>query len=116
METLLVLLVVTAVREQHLAFLAHQLPMLVVAVALQIQPLELAVQEGGVLALLELAMELLERQTQVAVVAAQEITQVLVAMVLLAVLVLSFCPYQQTNIREQPQVLRRSQQAGQTPS
>jgi hypothetical protein len=89
METLQALLVATAVREQHLAFLAHQLPMLAAAAALQTQLLELAVQEGVVLALLELAMELLERLILAVAVVAQEILLAAVVMVLLAVLVLS---------------------------
>ena len=85
METLQALLAATAVREQHLAFLAHQLLMLAAAVALQTQPLELAVQEGVVLALLELAMELLERLIQAVAAAAQEIPLAVAVMVLLAV-------------------------------
>jgi hypothetical protein len=116
METLQALLVVMEVREQHLAFLAHQLLTLAAVAALQTQPLELAAQAAAGLALLEIVMERLVQPTQVAVVVDQEIAQVLVVMALLAAPVLSSCLSPQTNIRELPRVLRRSQQAGQTPS
>jgi hypothetical protein len=51
-------------------------------------------------------------QTLVAGAGAAETQPLLVRV---AVLVLSSCPYQQQNTQAQPQVLRRSQQAGQTP-
>jgi hypothetical protein len=84
-----------------------------VAVEAVLLLLALVGQAVAVLVLLLLITQLREQPTRGAVAVAQEMPLVVVEMALLAVLVLSFCLSQQTNIREQPRVLQRLQQAGQ---
>jgi hypothetical protein len=109
------LLLVMAVQVQHLQLQARQLlEQVVVAVAVLVQALRLAQVVLAVVVLVRLQRvlyRLLELLIQVVAVVEHHIN--IMAVVLMAVQVLSFFLFQQQNTQAQPQAHQQSQQAAQ---